>query len=79
RRIAIVKVGGVTGLLPPPIGLLYTPDATPIARLPGGGQVLLLRNGPMMLYAAVAIRDGNEILAIAFTPGAAIGALEHIE
>ncbi len=78
RRIAVVQVGGITGLLPPPLSTLYTPDPAPLVRLPDGGQVWALRDGALTLYAAQTTRDGQELFVLGFTPGAATRALMQL-
>ncbi len=65
---AIVRVGTVTGLLPPPLGSMYSPNPQPVERLDDGGQVVRLDGGVIPLYAAVAFApDGQEIYGVAFT------------
>jgi hypothetical protein len=64
---AVVRVSAVTGLVPPPIGALYTPSTQVLERLPGGGQVIRLEGGVIPLYAAVEIDGAEEVYGFAFT------------
>lgn len=75
RGAAHLRVGGVTGLLPPPLSWLRTADETPLARLPDGTQVLALRGDLLPLFAAAAVEDGVEVWGIATTPEGAVSAL----
>lgn len=74
---AVVRVGGVTGLLPPPLGAMYTPRAQAVRRLDDGTQVLALDGGIIPLFAAVRVMNGAETLGLGFTPEAAIAALRQ--
>jgi hypothetical protein len=73
---AIVRVSTVTGLVPPPVGLLYSPNPQAVERLDDGGQVLRLDGGVIPLYAAVAIVGTEEVYGFGFTVEAAKHALE---
>jgi len=64
---AIVRVPTVTGLVPPPVGLLYTANPQVLERLPDGGQVIRLEGGVIPLYAAVTIDGAEEVYGFAFT------------
>jgi hypothetical protein len=75
---SIVRVGGVTGLLPPPLGAMYTPKAQAVRRLPDGTQVLALDGGIIPLFAAVRVVDGTETWGLGFTHEAAITALQRV-
>lgn len=72
---AILRTSQITGLLPPPIGQLYTASDQPLLTLDNGGQVLRLDGGVIPLYAAVAIRDGVEVIGLGFTIESASRAL----
>lgn len=66
--LAVVRVGAVTGLVPPPFGLLYTRNPQVVERY-AGGQVLQLDGGVMPLYAAVSVAPDarGEVWGFAFT------------
>jgi hypothetical protein len=76
RAIAFMRTSRVTGTLPPPLALLYTPGALPVRRLEGGGQVIRLEGGPIPLYAAIRIDGDQEVTGIGYTPVAATHALQ---
>jgi hypothetical protein len=67
----ILRVGAITGLLPPPLHQLYTVDPQPIERLANGGQVVRLDGGVMPLYAAVAFDGEHEVYGLGFSVEAA--------
>jgi len=73
---AIVRVGAVTGILPPPLGSLYTAHPRVLERLASGGQVLRLDGGVIPLYAATTVSGGQEVYGVAFTVQGAKRALE---
>ncbi len=75
KGAAHIRVGGIVGLLPPPFSFLRSADETPWARLPNGVQVLALRGDLLPLFAAAAVRDGEEVWGLATTPEAALAAL----
>jgi hypothetical protein len=64
---AVVRVSTVTGLVPPPVGLLYTASPQVLERLADGGQVIRLEGGVIPLYAAVTIDGAEEVYGFAFT------------
>ncbi len=72
---AILRTSQITGLLPPPIGQLYTASDQPLLTLDNGGQVLRLDGGVIPLYAAVVIQDGGEVIGLGFTIESASRAL----
>ena len=74
---AILWVGAVAGVLPPPLGLLYTPNPQPIEGL-ANGVVLQLDGGLLPLYAATTVIDGQEVYAVAFTVEGAKRALTTV-
>jgi len=65
--VAIVRVGTVTGLLPPPLNQLYTMQPQPLERLDNGGQVVRLTGGVVPLYAAVAFDGTEEVYGLGFS------------
>ncbi len=67
----IVRLGAITGLLPPPLNELYTVDPQPLERLDNGGQVVRLDGGVMPLYAAVAFDGEHEVYGLGFSEEAA--------
>ncbi|MCB9685213.1 MAG: hypothetical protein H6738_06670 [Alphaproteobacteria bacterium] len=69
--VAVVHVGGVTGLLPPPLGAMYTTRSQAVQRIEDGGQILRLEGGVVPLYAAFVVRDGEEWIGLGFTAAAA--------
>lgn len=73
---AILRVGAVTGLLPPPLANLYTPAEPPLRSRGDGGQVLRLDGGVMPLFVAVAVDGDQEVWGVGFTPEAAERALD---
>lgn len=75
---SVVRVGGVTGLLPPPLGAMYTPRAQAVRRLPDGTQVLALDGGIIPVFAAVRVVDGAETWGLGFTQEAAVAALARV-
>jgi tetratricopeptide (TPR) repeat protein len=75
RAMAVIRTSRVTGTLPPPLALLYTPANPPLARLEGGGQIVRLDGGAIPLYAAIKIDGDQEVTAIGYTPQAATYAL----
>src|SRR5690606_27959359 len=75
EELAIVRIGAVTGVLPPPLGQLWTLGAAPVQSLPGGGQIVRLEGGILPLFAAVAIDDGEEVYGLGYTAAAARRAL----
>jgi hypothetical protein len=76
RAIALVRTSKITGTLPPPLAALYSIDPRPVRSLEGGVQVVRLLGGPMAIYAAARITDGQQIWGLGFTPGAAEAAQE---
>ena len=74
--VAIVRVGAITGLLPPPLNQLYTMQPQPLERLDNGGQVVRLDGGVMPLYAAVAFDGAEEVYGLGFSRESAKHALE---
>lgn len=74
---AVLWVGAVSGVLPPPLGLLYTPSPQPIEGL-DNGVVLQLDGGTLPLYAATTVLDGAELYAVAFTAEGAKRALATV-
>lgn len=75
---SVVRVGGVTGLLPPPLGAMYTPRPQAVRRLEDGTQILALDGGIIPVYAAVRVVDGAETWAVGFTQDAAVAALHLV-
>jgi hypothetical protein len=73
---AILRTSSITGLLPPPIGQLYSTSDQPLSTLDNGGQVLRLDGGVIPLYAAVTIQDGGEVIGLGFTIESASRALD---
>ncbi len=74
---AVVVVGAATGLLPAPLGLMYTAQPQPIEQLDDGGQVLRLRGGVVPLFAAVTVHEGRDVYGIGFTAASAARALQE--
>lgn len=70
----ILRVGAITGLLPPPLHGLYTVDPQPLERLETG-QVVRLDGGTMPVYAAVAFDGTEEVYGLGFSVRAAKQAL----
>lgn len=70
---AVLRVGGVPGMLPPPLGLMYTKRDQAVAQLVSGtssaGEVLRLDGGVMPLYAARAVlpEATQEVWGLGFT------------
>lgn len=75
--LAVVRVGAVTGVVPPPFGLLYTAHPQVVERIPGG-QVLQLDGGVMPLFAAVSVAPDvkGEVWGFGFTVEGAKHALQ---
>jgi len=74
-QVAVVRVGTITGLLPPPLSQLYSVDPQPIERLSNGGQVVRLVGGVAPLYAAIAFDGEQEVYGLGFSAQAAKRAL----
>ncbi|MBX2797719.1 MAG: hypothetical protein KTR31_08630 [Myxococcales bacterium] len=73
--MAVMWVGRATGVVPPPLGLLFTANPQPIETLPSG-VVLRLDGGTLPVYAATTIHDGAEVFGLGFTVPAAKRALD---
>jgi hypothetical protein len=73
---AILITSQVTGILPPPLGQLYTQNERPLETLEDGSQILELEGGVIPLYVAIKVRDGREVLGLGFTIPAATRALQ---
>ena len=73
--VAVVRVGAITGILPPPLSQLYTMQPQPLERLDNGGQVVRLDGGVMPLYAAVAFDGAEEVYGLGFSQESAKRAL----
>jgi hypothetical protein len=75
---AVLRVGAVTGAVPPPIALLYTGRPRPVDSVEGG-EVLRLDGGMMPLYAARAVDAAEqEVWGLGFTPEGAKDALAAV-
>lgn len=74
-QVGMLRVGQITGLLPPPLSALYSVDPQPIERLDNGGQVVRLVGGVVPLYAAIAFQGEEEVYGLGFSTEAAKQAL----
>lgn len=73
--LAVMRLGGITGLLPAPLHQLYSMNPQPLERLDGGGQVVRLDGGVIPLYAAIAFDGAEEVYGLGFSAEAAKRAL----
>jgi hypothetical protein len=77
RSVAVIRIGAVTGMLPPPLSAVYAAAPNAVGRTPDGDLILALDGGALPLYAATAIDGDEELIGLGFSPSEAAEALRR--
>ncbi len=72
----ILRAASVTGLLPPPLHQMYSPAEQALAIIGESGRLIRLEGGVMPIFAAIDVDGDQEVIGLAFSPEAAVRALE---